>query len=109
MRASAEYGKESLVILNFAKHGDAEQRKANSGYGGEMMALFAETGGGPTHVGQAVTLEGNAEFDQVIIVHYPGIRFFAEMVQSEFCTGIVGGKPLGDDLSSLTVPLLPHL
>jgi hypothetical protein len=32
-----------------------------------------------------------------------------KMIQSEFYTGIISGKQLGDDLSSLTVPLLPHL
>lgn len=109
LRAGAEYGKESLVIVNFAKQGNAEERKANAGYGGEMMAMMAETGAGPMHIGRAVTLEGDADFDQVIIVHYPGVQFFAEMVRSEFYTGIFGGKQLGDDLSTLTVPLLPHL
>jgi uncharacterized protein (DUF1330 family) len=109
LRAGAEYGKDSLVIVNFAKEGDAEQREANSGYGGEMLGLFAETGAGPMHMGRAVTVEGDADFDQVIIVHYPGVRFFAEMIQSEFYTGIFGGKQLSDDLSTLTVPLLPRL
>ena len=109
MRAGAQYGRDGLVVLNFAKDGTAEERKANSGYGDEMLALMAETGAGPIHIGQAVTLEGDAEFDQVIIVYYPGIEFFAEMVRSKFYTGIFGGKQLGDALSSLTVPLLPHL
>jgi len=74
-----------------------------------MFNLFAEVGAGPTHVGKAVTLEGDAEFDQVIIVYYPGVEFFGEMIKSTFYTGIFGGKQLGDDLSSLPVPMLPHL
>jgi hypothetical protein len=74
-----------------------------------MMGLMAEMGIGPTHVGAAVTLEGEADFDNVAIVYYPGVEFFAELLQSEFFTGIVGGKQLGDTLSSPTVPLLPHL
>ena len=44
-----------------------------------------------------------------VISHYPGVEYLAEMVQSTYFTGIFGGKRLGDALSSLTVPLLPHL
>ena len=107
--ANREYGRDAVVVLNFIKNGSTEQRAANSGYGSEMFGLMAEMGNGPTHVGQAVTLEGEADFDNVIIVYYPGVEYFAEMLQSEFFTGIVGGKQLGDTLSSPTVPLLPHL
>ena len=107
--ANREYGKDALVVLNFIKNGSTEQRDANSGYGSEMLGLMAEMGNGPTHVGRAVTLEGEADFDNVVIVYYPGVEYFAEMLQSEFFTEIVGGKQLGDTLSSPTVPLLPHL
>jgi uncharacterized protein (DUF1330 family) len=107
--ANLEYGREGMVIFNFAKNGTSEERKANAGYGGEMFALFAEAGAGPMHVGEAVTLEGDADFDQVIIVFYPGVEFFGEMITSEFYQGIFPDKQLGDDLSSLTVPVLPHL
>ena len=107
--ANREYGKEAVVVLNFVKNGSAEQREANSGYGSEMFGLMAEMGNGPMHIGDAVTLEGEADFDNVIIVYYPGVEYFAEMLQSEFFTGIVGGKQLGDTLASPTVPLLPHL
>ena len=107
--ANREYGRDAVVVLNFSKDGDAEQRDANSGYTSEMFGLMAEVGCGPTHYGKAVTLEGRAEFDRVAIVYYPGVEYFAEMVQSEFFTGIVGGKQLGDTLASPTVPLLPYL
>ena len=109
MPANVEYSRDAMVIVNFAKEGTRDQRKANSGYGGQMFALFAETGSGPTHMGRAVTVEGDAEFDQVIIVFYPGLEFFVEMVEGSFYQGIFGGKQLGDDLSTLTVPLLQHL
>ena len=107
--ANREYGENAVVVLNFIKNGSAEQREANSGYGSEMLGLMAEMGNGPMHIGSAVTLEGEADFDNVIIVYYPGVQYFADMLQSEFFTGIVGGKQLGDSLSSPTVPLLPHL
>jgi uncharacterized protein (DUF1330 family) len=107
--ANREYGKDAVVVLNFIKNGSKEEREANSGYGAEMFALMAEMGNGPMHIGRAVTLEGDAEFDNVIVVYYPGVEYFAELLQSEFFTGIVVGKQLGDTLSSPTVPLLPHL
>jgi len=107
--ADREYGKDALVVLNFTKAGSADQQAANSGYGSAMMSLMAEKGYGPMHIGSAVTLEGGADFDQVVIVYYPGSQYFADMVQSEFFTSIVGGKQLGDSLASPSVPLLPHL
>jgi len=109
LEANREYGSSACVVLNFIRHGSPEQRAANSGYGSAMLSLMAEMGNGPTHIGRAVTLEGDAHFDEVAIVYYPGVDYFADMVQSEFFTGIVGGKQLGDTLSSPTVPLLPHL
>ena len=107
--AHREYGKDACVVLNFIKSGDAAEEAANEGYGSEMMKMMAELGVGPTHMGRAVTLEGDAEFDQVVIVYYPGVEFFADMVRGTFFTGIVGGKQLGDSLASPSVPLLPHI
>ena len=109
IQASLEYSRDALVIVNFAKLGTREQRKANAGYGRKMFGLFAEARAGSTHLGKAVTVEGDADFDQVIIVFYPGLEFFVEMAGSNFYQGIFPGKQLGDDLSSLTVPLLFHL
>ena len=107
--ANREYGKDACVVLNFIKAGDADEQAANQGYGSAMMRLMAEGGHGPMHIGPAVTLEGDADFDQVVIVYYPGVEYFADLIQSEFFAGIVGGKQLGDSLSSPSVPLLPHL
>ena len=74
-----------------------------------MLSMLAEVGAGPMHIGAAVTLEGDAKFDQVAIVYYPGVEFFADMVQSKFFTTAVVGKQLGDTLSSPSVPLLSHM
>ena len=103
------FSEDALVIINFQKLGDARQKSANSKYGNSMMSMLSEVGHGPVHMGRAVSLEDDVDFDQVVIVSYPGIKYFAEMVQSKFYTGIFGGKQLGDDLSSPTVPILQHL
>ena len=103
------FSEDALVIINFQKLGDARQKSANSKYGNSMMSMLSEVGHGPVHMGRAVSLEDDVDFDQVVIVSYPGIKYFTEMVQSKFYTGIFGGKQLGDDLSSPTVPILQHL
>ncbi len=103
------FSEDALVIINFQKFGSASERRANSKYGDAMMSLLAEVGHGPIHLGRAVSLEDDVDFDQVVIVSYPGIRYFVEMAQSKFYTSIFGGKQLGDDLSSPTVPILQHL
>ncbi len=74
-----------------------------------MVSLMAEVGHGPVHVGAAVTLEGDADFDRVVLVYYPGVKYFIDMVQSKFYTGIFGEKQLGDTLSTPTVPILHRL
>jgi uncharacterized protein (DUF1330 family) len=107
--ANREYGRDAVVILNFLKEGDSDERKDMGGYGSAMLDLMAETGNGPVHFGRAVTVEGDATFDNVAIVYYPGVEYLAEMMRSTYFTGIFGGKRLGDSLALLTVPLLPHL
>lgn len=111
-RAVAEYeplSRDALVIVNFQKQGNAEQSRRNDRYGASMMSMLAEVGYGPIHLGRAVSLEDDVDFDQVAIISYPGIRYFAEMVRSKFYTGIFGGKQLSDDLTAPTVPILQHL
>jgi hypothetical protein len=56
-----------------------------------------------------VTIEGDAEFDDVNIVYYPGIDYLISLMQSKFYNGIVAGKQLGDTLAIPTVPILDRL
>ena len=109
VRENAQYSENAMVIVNFQKDGSASQKKADAGYTHEMVSLMAEVGHGPVHVGAAVTLEGDADFDRIVLVYYPGVKYFIDMVQSKFYTGILGDKQLGDNLSTPTVPILQHL
>ena len=104
-----EYGRDAVVILNFHKEGDPSERESMGNYGDAMFDLMAESGNGPVHLGSGVTVEGDASFDNVVIVYYPGVDYLAELVQSKYFIGIVGGKRLGDAMGMLSVPLLPHL
>ncbi len=103
------YSTDAIVNVNFVKYGDSEQADANTSYGNEMSNLYAEGGHGPVHMGKAIKLEGDAEFDLVGLVYYPGLQYFADMVQSTFYTGIYSNKQLGDTLVSITVPILQLL
>ena len=109
VRENRKYSEDALVIINFQKLGDADQSKSNAEYGNALVTALAERGHGPMHVGRAVTIEDDVDFDQVVIVSYPGIEYFAQLIRSKFFTRIVRGKQLGDDLSSPTVPILQHL
>lgn len=107
--ANRDWGERGVAVLNFVRSGDAAQQRADAAYVSAMLGMMAESGAGPMHMGRAVTLEGEAEFDRVAIVYYPGVQFFADLIRSEFFTSIVGDKQLADSLSAPSVPLLPHL
>lgn len=109
LRAARERGGRAVVVVNLVQRGTPAQREADRGYVGRMMGLMAEGGHGPMHIGRAVTLEGTARFDQVALVYYPGVEYFAAMAGSRFFRGIVGGKQLGDTQASVTVPVLDAL
>ena len=95
--------------MNLQKHGNAEQRASDSAYGNRMMDGMAEGGYGPMHLGPAVRVEADHDFDQVVLVYYPGVEFFADLARSTFFQGIIGGKSLGDTQTNLTVPILERL
>ena len=90
------------------KDGAPEEVAANEDYGRAMLGVMARGGHGPMHMGAAVTLEGDAAFDGVILVYYPGVRYFHDLTGSTFFGGIVGDKQLGDTQATVTVPIL-HL
>ncbi len=96
---------EALVVFNLIRPGNAAQEAANQSYGLKMIKRMAAGGHGPMHVGKAVTLEGDADFDQAIIVYYPGPGYFAKLLQSRFFQGIIGDKQLSDTQAVPTVPI----
>lgn len=108
LRAERELGAEAVVVLNFIQNGSAEQQRANRGYGREMLGLMAEVGNGPMHLADAVPFDGSA-FDSVVLVYYPGVDYFADLLGSRFFGEIVEGKQLGDTQAMPTVPLLSQL
>ncbi len=107
--AARAYNKDAAVVFNLVQPGTASEQEANAAYGRKMVGLFAAAGCGPIHMGKFVTLEGDAEFDDVGIVYYPGIDFLISLMQSKFYNGIVGGKQLGDTQAIPTVPILDRL
>jgi hypothetical protein len=109
IEAARAYNENAVVVFNLARSGGAAEQEANQAYGRKMLGLFAANGHGPSHIGKSVTLEGDAEFDDVHIVYYPGLDYFMSLMRSKFYNGIVGGKQLGDTQAIPTVPVLDRL
>ena len=105
----ASVNDEAVVIFNLAKPGSEAEQARNRSYGLTMLTRMAALAHGPMHLGSAVPVEGDAQFDDVVIVYYPGVDYFSHLVRSRFFQGIIGDKQLGDTLVVLTVPILSRL
>ncbi|MEM6914104.1 MAG: hypothetical protein AAF511_09015, partial [Pseudomonadota bacterium] len=91
-RASMDRGRDAIVIVNFTKDGTPAEQKADAAYLSAMLDLMSEVNNGPIHTGDSVTVEGNAEFDYVALVFYPGSRYFKDMTGSTFYQSIYPNK-----------------
>ena len=100
---------QALVVFNLIQPGTREQRAADASYGRKMMTRMARLAHGPMHLGSAVSVEGDASFESVVIVYYPGVSYFAELISSRFFLEIIGDKQLGDTQAVPTVPILSKL
>lgn len=109
IRREAELGRDAAVVVNLVLPGSSQQRDADREYVDAMFGAMAERGNGPMHIGRAVPLERGTRFESVAIVYYPGVDYFASMVTSRFYQGILGDKQLGDNQSTITVPILDRL
>ena len=109
LETARTYSEDAAVVFNLALSDGAAEQEANSAYGRKMIGLFAANGHGPSHIGKSVTSEGDAEFDDVNIVYYPGIDYLISLMQSKFYTGNVSGKQLGYTQAIPTVPILNRL
>ena len=109
IEAARAYNENAVVVFNLIRSGGSAEQAANRAYDRKMVGLFAANGHGPSHMGKSVTLEGDAEFEGVGIVYYPGLDYFFSLMQSKFYTGIAGGKQLGDTLAIPTVPILDRV
>ena len=86
-----------------------------------MMALFGEMNTGPLHMGDALVLEGSAEWDSVALISYPSKAFFDDLVHSSFMlgggeddggdapSGVGSDKQVGDTIALATMPYLSRL
>ena len=98
-------GREAILIVNLARNGSEEQQAANASYGAEMLGLMADLGYGPMHIGSTVSLEHDHEFDQAMLVYYPGSQYFHDLSTSTWFQGIIGDKQLADTQACITVPI----
>ena len=98
-------GRDAILIVNLARNGTAEQQAANNDYASQMLGLMAEQGYGPMHIGSTVSLEHNHQFDQAMLVYYPGSQYFHDLGNSTWFQGIIGDKQLADTQACITVPI----
>ena len=101
---------DALVFVNLIQAQTAEQRADTVGaHPLKMQRAMAEGVYGPLHMGEAVTLEGDAEFDRVAIMYYPGVEFFLSLISSTFIQETIGSyEPSGWEAMP-TVPILDRL
>lgn len=101
---------EGLVFVNLIQAQTSEQQADNVGvHPRKMMRAMAEGVYGPLHMGEAVKLEGDAEFDRVAINYYPGVEFFRSLMGSTFIQETIGRyEPSGWEAMP-TVPILDRL
>ena len=67
------------------------------------------SGVGAVGLPRGIMNTGDAEFDDVHVVYYPGLDYFISLMGSKFYNGIVGDKQLGDTQAIPTVPILDRL
>ena len=100
---------DAVLIVNLILPGNKAQRSADRAYTRHMLGAMAEGAHGPIHMGRAVRLTGDANFEQVFAVYYPGIDYVVAMLGSTFMNRIGEGKQLGDSLAVASVPFLSQL
>ncbi|MEM8768969.1 MAG: hypothetical protein AAGE43_16095, partial [Pseudomonadota bacterium] len=98
-------GRDAILIVNLARDGTPEQQAADAGYALAMLGLMADLRYGLMHIGNTVALEHNHEFDQAMLVYYPGSGYFNDLSGSTFFQGIIGDKQLADTQATITVPI----
>ncbi|MEL7158696.1 MAG: hypothetical protein AAFN30_19165, partial [Actinomycetota bacterium] len=100
---------EGAVAFSLLAGGEGDHRGAGCRTAMSMLELMAEARFGPTHLGPAVAVEGDARFDAVAAVCYPSLEFVADMAGSEFFRRMAAGNQMDDLHSVVTVPILHRL
>ena len=104
-----EFGADAVVVVNLLRNGTPEQQAADRSYGASLFGAMAEGVYGPQHVGRAVRVERDYQFDQIAIVYYPGRKFFGDMILSEYYQEIYSDKQLSDSQAVITAPILDRV
>ena len=98
-------GKDAILIVNLIRQGSADEQAANAAYSAAMLDLMADVGYGPLHMATTVSLEHDHQFDDAMLVYYPGSEYFSKMYASTWFQGIRGDKQLADTQACMTVPI----
>ncbi len=103
-------GADGVVFVNLVKNETPEQQAGSSGpHPRKMLRAMAEGGYGPLHTGAAVRIEGDVEFDRVMINYYPSVDFFLSLMTSTFIQETIDSYRPSEMEALPTVPILDEL
>ncbi len=109
LHAVHEVNRRGLVIYTLVKFSASGFENARHTFNGELLSRMAVLNHGLLHAGRSVALEEFARFDNVYIVYYPGARYYAELISSQYFHQIVDIDPQGDMIRLPTVPITHRL
>lgn len=107
--AERDLGTEGAVVFSLIKRRGPEHRDADRRFRRQMLALMAEGQVGPMHLGRAVALEGEHDFDTVAAVFYPNLQFLADLAGSELSRHLSAHEAAEDLHTVVTAPILYRL
>ncbi|MDZ7781626.1 MAG: hypothetical protein U5K56_01300 [Halioglobus sp.] len=94
-----------LVVINLVKRNSPAQPFGDVALTRAMLSLMAARGHGPLHLGHAVALEGNARFDDVLVIHYPSPDYYAELLRSQLFQSALKNGQAADTMLVASVPV----
>lgn len=98
-----------LVVINLIKRNSPAQPFGDVALTRAMLSLMAARRHGPLHLGRSVALEGNARFDDVLVLHYPSPDYYAELLSSHLFQSVLKNGQAADTTLVSTVPVTASL
>jgi hypothetical protein len=109
LHALHEVNRQGLVVYNLVKRRRPAPPAIANDLDARLRARMAADGHGPLHIGRAVSMEYNAGFDSIYVVHYPSARYYGELLTSQHYRTMVDSYRLLDTMIVPTVPMTNRL
>ncbi len=109
LHALHEINRQGLVVYSLVKRNRSAAPAVAGDPDARLRARMAAHSHGPLHIGRAVSMEFNAGFDSIYIVHYPSARYYGDLLSSQFYHTLVDNHRLSDAMIVPTVPITYRL